>query len=115
MAYQCVSSEAVYRELSQGEYPHQKLTIEFIRELLFLDITVEVDDIVLTYINNYLMPEDPGGDAIHLAIASFHNCDFLVTWNCRHLANPNKVEHLRQINAKLGLFVPRLMTPDDLL
>lgn len=61
------------------------------------------------------MPNDPGGDAFHLAIASFHRCDFLVTWNCRHIANANKFGHIRRVNGRLGLGNPGLITPLELL
>jgi len=61
------------------------------------------------------MPTDPAGDALHLALASYHKCDFLVTWNCRHLANANKFGHIRRVNTMLGLFVPTLVTPLGLL
>ena len=61
------------------------------------------------------MPRDPVGDALHLALASFHKCDFLLTWNCLHLANANKFGHIRRINGMLGLFVPLLVTPLELL
>jgi hypothetical protein len=62
-----------------------------------------------------LMPADPAGDALHLALASFHKCEFLVTWNCLHLANANKFGHLRRVNGLLGLYVPVLATPLELL
>ncbi len=62
-----------------------------------------------------LMPSDPGGDALHLALASYHKCDFLATWNCRHLANANKFGHVRRVNTLLGLYVPALVTPLELL
>jgi hypothetical protein len=70
---------------------------------------------VEAYVRHQLMPSDPSGDALHLAIASFHRCDFLVTWNCRHLANANKFGHIRRVNGLLGLFVPTLTTPLELL
>jgi hypothetical protein len=70
---------------------------------------------VEAYVQHKLMPSDPGGDAIHLALASYHKCDFLVTWNCRHLANANKFGHVRRLNTMLGLFVPALVTPLELL
>jgi hypothetical protein len=44
-----------------------------------------------------------------------HRCDFLVTWNCRHLANANKFGHIRRVNTLLGLYVPSLVTPLELL
>ncbi len=74
-----------------------------------------VAEIVETYVARKVMPSDPIGDALHLAVASHHRCDFLLTWNCRHLANANKFEHIRRVNAVLGLFVPALVTPLELL
>ena len=61
------------------------------------------------------MPENPLGDALHLAVASYHKCDFLLTWNCDHLANANKFGHIKRINTILGLYVPALITPLELL
>jgi len=61
------------------------------------------------------MPADPRGDALHLAVASFHKADFLLTWNCNHIANPNKFDHIRRVNTMLGLFTPELVTPFALL
>jgi hypothetical protein len=61
------------------------------------------------------MPRDPAGDAAHLALASFYKCDYLLTWNCAHLANANKIGHIRRVNALLGLPVPQLVTPLELI
>ena len=72
-------------------------------------------EIVQTYLERELMPRDPTGDALHLALASYHKCDMLLTWNCRHLANANKFPHIRRINTMLGLYVPALVTPLELL
>ena len=52
-----------------------------------LEVSRAVADTVGAYVAHYVMPADPAGDALHLAIASVHKCDFLLTWNCRHLAN----------------------------
>ena len=43
------------------------------------------------------MPKEPQGDALHLAIASFHQIDVILTWNCAHLANPNKFGHIARL------------------
>jgi len=61
------------------------------------------------------MPKDPVGDAMHLALATYYKCDFLLTWNCNHLANANKFGHIERVNAMLGLSTPRLVTPLELL
>jgi hypothetical protein len=80
-----------------------------------LPIEPAIAEIVQAYIRHKVMPADPGGDALHLALASHHKCDFLVTWNCRRLANANKFGHIRRVNVLLGLFVPALVTPLELL
>ena len=80
-----------------------------------LPIDDQIWEIVETYIGHSLMPVDPTGDALHLAMASYHKCDFLLTWNCQHLANANKFQRIRIINGMLGLHVPNLITPLELL
>jgi len=67
------------------------------------------------YLTHKLMPVDTGGDAHHLALASFPRCDRLVTWNCKHIANPNKIEHIRMVNNALGIHTPQLLTPLEIL
>ena len=89
--------------------------LALVARLPLLAIDPGVTEIVETYIRHKVMPADPGGDALHLALASFHKCDFLVTWNCLHLANANKFGHIRRVNTLLGLFVPALVTPLELL
>jgi hypothetical protein len=54
------------------------------------------------------------GDAVHLAYASYYKMDFLLTWNCSHLANANKKDHIRRINAMLNLPTPEIITPLEL-
>lgn len=68
-----------------------------------------------TYIENKVMPADVTGDALHLALATLHECDILVSWNCRHIANVNKFDHVRKINGRLGYETPQLITPLELI
>jgi predicted nucleic acid-binding protein len=89
--------------------------LELISPLEQLVYTPEVEEIVEVYIGHKLMPLEGFGDAAHLALASFHHCDILVTWNCRHLANANKTGHIRRVNALLGLETPLLVTPLELM
>lgn len=113
--YELVTSPAVVDELERGDYPTRKECLELIGGLPLLAVEPAVMEIVDTYIARHVMPADPAGDALHLALASFHRCDFLVTWNCRNLANANKFGHIRRVNTLLGLYVPILVTPLELL
>ena len=74
----------------------------------------EIIDIASIYMKNFLMPKELIGDAMHLAYASYFKIDFLLTWNCTHLANANKKEHIRILNSRLNLFVPEIITPMEL-
>lgn len=113
--YELTTSDAVIDELQDGDYPSREAALVLVRDIPTLDITPEVAEVVDAYQRHHLMPMDPAGDALHLALASFHKCDFLVTWNCQHLANANKFGHIRRVNQLLGLYVPILATPLELL
>ena len=110
-----VTSAAVLDELERGEFPGRADAIRMVSNLTPLQISDEIVGIVREYIARQLMPADPSGDALHLAIASYYGCDFLVTWNCKHLANANKFESIAVVNGILGLEVPALVTPLELI
>lgn len=113
--YELVTSPAVLDELAGGPPERGAKRLALVHDLPLLPIESAIAEIVQAYIRHKLMPADPAGDALHLALASYHKCDFLVTWNCQHLANANKFGHIRRVNAMLGLFVPALVTPLELL
>jgi len=112
-----VSSQAVLDELNKGNYSDfkRKCCINLLNNLEFLPIESEIAVIIETYLQHKLMPANTGGDALHLAIASYYKCDILLTWNCRNLANANKFNHIRYVNNLLSLYVPILTTPLELL
>lgn len=111
-----VISAVVVEELERiPDAARRQESLNLIRGLEHLDYTDEVAEIVQVYLEHKLMPREALGDADHLALASFHNCDMLVTWNCRHLANANKAGHIHRVNALVGLRTPLLVTPLELL
>jgi hypothetical protein len=114
-AYSLFTSKYVLTELSRIPSARAAQTIGLIKEVDLLHPVPEIQRVVETYIQNRLMPADAEGDAAHLAMASMHRIDFVLTWNCRHLANMNKIDHLEVINRRLGLFVPKMTTPLTLL
>ena len=112
--YRCVTSDAVINELEAGEYPNKGEKLRLLAEIELLAINDSIEEIVEVYISHCLMPKNDLGDALHLAIASYHKIDFLLTWNCQHLANANKRAHIRRINERLKLFTPEMVTPYEL-
>jgi predicted nucleic acid-binding protein len=113
--FDLVTSQPVLDELSRGQYPGKNDALKLVSDLELLPIVEEIEEIVAVYISHSLMPKDAVGDALHLATASFYGCDYLLTWNCKHLANANKYRHMRRINAMMDLVTPNLVTPLELL
>ena len=107
-------SSAVLEELTDADFPGQRLAIALLQEMELLPVTSEIIGIAKFYQEHFLMPKGTTGDAVHLAIASFHEIDYLLTWNCKHLANTNKIHHIQVVNMRLGLWSPTLVTPEIL-
>ena len=102
-------------ELAAGPPDRSADWLALLAALPVLTVEPAIAEIVQAYIQHKVMPDNPAGDELHLVLASFYKCDFLVTWNCEHLANANKFGHIRRVNTMLGLFVPSLVTPLELL
>jgi predicted nucleic acid-binding protein len=112
--YDCFVSSAVIDELESGDYPMKTEKVQLISAIEYLEINSDIEEIVEVYLANCLMPKDVLGDALHLAIASYHKMDYLLTWNCSHLANSNKRRHIRLINGRLRISTPEILTPMEL-
>jgi len=110
--YECYISAIVLDELSAGDYLGRDACVALVGELSLLAVGPDVIEIAEVYQTRGLMPKHPSADALHLALASYYRMDYLLTWNCRHLANANKSRHLRVLNERMGLSVPNLVTPD---
>ncbi len=85
------------------------------RGLAILDLTEEVTALGEALVVEGPLPDKASDDAFHLAFATVHDMDYLVTWNCKHLAN---AEMLRQVERPLdekGYELPRVCTPEELM
>ncbi|MGZ8218246.1 type II toxin-antitoxin system VapC family toxin [Methylomagnum sp.] len=112
--YDLYVSEAILQELKNGDYPNKNKIISLISTLPMLPPVSDIEQIVEFYIANYVMPKSLVGDALHLAYASYFDIQYLLAWNCNHLANANKKRHIRVINGRLGLSTPEIVTPLEL-
>lgn len=113
--YEVFTSGFVLRELEEGNYPNKLSAMALLEKIPLLAPNSEIEIIVEQYMENYLMPINDVRDAFHLAFASFYKMDYLLTWNCAHLANVNKRSHIARVNQKLGFFTPVIVTPLELL
>lgn len=105
--YKLVTSSVVLDELARGMSERVPLRLGLLQSVRTVPHVPQVAGIVQTYLLHKLMPAKPPEDALHPALASWHGCDFIVTWNCRHLANPNKATHIPPDQYAAGVTRPK--------
>jgi len=76
--------------------------------------STEIEQISQGYLNQKIIPQSSSPDALHIAFASFYKIDFLVTWNCRHLAEGHRRKQVKLFNTSAGIYVPEIVTPLEL-
>ena len=104
-------SEAVLDEIRAIEEPNLRKALEnLIKDFEVLEITEEVIKLADVYLSHRRLPR---GDALHLASASIGGMDFLVTWNLRHIYKRGTQEMIREVNMRLRIPVPTIVTPED--
>lgn len=113
--YQVYSSVLVQREIERMEEPHRSGYLNLIDPLEKLELTEEVAILADGYIDRGIFHRKFIADAIHVALASFHKIDYIVTWNFGHLANVRKQARLRLFNTSAGFFSPVIVTPEFLV
>jgi hypothetical protein len=108
-------SGEVIEELSAPDFPHSQKALKMLSGLNLLELTPEVEQFADLMVNEKVMPAPSvAGDAVHVAVATVYRMDYILTWNVRHLANPNKRTHFGVICMRLGLVPPQIVTPDML-
>ncbi|CAN5293560.1 hypothetical protein BH09SUM1_BH09SUM1_08890 [soil metagenome] len=113
--YRCYSSDEVVKEASIGERKMAKLRL---KALAYTEpiITLEEDEILAEqFLRTGALPTSMRGDAMHLALAARLRLDYLLTWNCKHLANARILRRLDLEAQKAQKILPRVCTPIELL
>jgi hypothetical protein len=110
-----VISEAVLAEAARGDREQAGKRLAIVENLDRLPITTEVQRIARAYVRLRMIPESVDYDALHLAIASIHAVDYLLTWNCRHLAAATVRRQIAEFNTSEGLATPLICTPEELM
>lgn len=113
--YNIFISELVLAECSRGDERAVKLRINVAKEIPVLKITKECIELAKLFFTKALLPERARDDALHVAIATHYQMDFLLTWNCRHLANAHFIRKLQKISFDEGLVVPTICTPQEII
>ena len=108
-------SEAVLEEISAGDTDAVTRRRSFVDGLSILASTDDVADLAVEYQSRLGLASVAPLDAVHLAYAAVYEMGYLLTWNCKHLANGVVIQRLQTINLSLGRFTPIIVTPEELL
>lgn len=108
-------SEVVVEEAAAGNKESAEQRLNKLKGFPYLELTEKVEKIAQIYMEKLSIPKKALRDAAHLAVASVHNIDYLVTWNCVHLANGEIIKKLLKINEKLSIKTPVICTPEELM
>ncbi len=113
--FELVVSESVIDEIGGGDPTLADQRLRSVQNLRVLDVTSEMLSLAQRYEVDVPIPRKAQTDALHLACAVLGACDFLLTWNCAHLANGIVMRRLALLNARMGLPTPTIVTPEELM
>lgn len=115
LKYALYVSEAVLDECQAGDAKAAHRRLEYINHLSILRVTDEAVKLALLYSDILAIPEKSKVDAVHLALCVVYEMDYLLTWNCKHLAHGEVRTKLHSYNNHHGLFEPMVVTPLELM
>jgi predicted nucleic acid-binding protein len=113
--YSAFVSPVVSRELERTREPYRKSYLGLIKTLPHLEVTEEATILADGYLSRGIFQRKYLGDALHVALASFHKVDYLVTWNFGHLASVHRQARIKLFNAAAGFYSPEIVTPEFLV
>ena len=114
-AFRLYISQLVIDEASAGDPAAARQRLKAIQDLPLLDITPEIAELASSILAAGKIPRKAATDAAHIAIAAVHGMDFLVTWNCIHIANAAIAKALALICRQHGCECPVICTPEELM
>lgn len=113
--FRIVISQVVLDEISAGDSSEIRKRLELVRQLQVLDAPLAAEMLTLAITDAGILPPKAVRDAAHVAVATVHGVDYLLTWNCRHLANAQISRRVSKICSDRGYQMPAICTPEELL
>lgn len=114
-AFELFVSQSVWQECAAGNPDAARNRLAALEGMAVLAVTEDMIRFAEALISERIIPAKATEDALHIAIATLHRVDFLLTWNCRHIANPVIQEKIAEFLEQQGLFLPIICTPEELL
>jgi len=112
--YEIAVSQLVLDEAGAGAEEAAVERLELLDGIPLLDATdPRIDPIADALLAAHLLPDKARSDAEHVAIATVHGVDYLLTWNCKHIANAETLPRVYRLLTKMGYSPPLIVTPEE--
>jgi hypothetical protein len=108
-------SQVVLDEITSGEADMARRRLMLVRGIPLLEAHASANALGREILRSGLLPASADGDAAHIALATVHEMDILLTWNCRHIANVAIQQRLRRLVEQSGCTLPSLATPEEFM
>jgi predicted nucleic acid-binding protein len=113
--FELVASVLVINEARMGDPSAAQRRLTLLEGFPLLQVTDPAQRLAATIIQDGLLPQGAYPDALHIATATVHQVDYLLTWNCSHIANAEILPRVAVICERFGLTLPYICTPEELL
>jgi hypothetical protein len=113
--YELVCSQTVLDECGRGETGMAAGRITLLNSLPLLELSQEIVTISQELVDRGIIPTKAADDALHIAVASVHKIDYLLTWNCKHIANPHNQRRISDCLSAYGYIASVICTPEELI
>jgi hypothetical protein len=108
-------SEAVLQEAAGGDPSAAARRMAALQGISVLELTAPVAGLARALVAGHAVPANAAVDAVHIAVAAVNGMDFLLTWNCTHIANAATRGMIERVCRAAGLVPPVICTPEELM
>ena len=115
LEFELYISEFVLAEASQGHPEAAERRLSVLTDINELETPLEVRDLAFALIKKGSLPDKAELDALHIATATVNGMDYLLTWNCKHIANAIMRPKVEAVCRKYGYEPPIICTPQELM
>ena len=113
--YQLFSSAVAVNEARKGDEPLANERLGFLSETTLLDITDAATSLAFELLRRTRIPSKAEVDALHVAVATVHGMDYLLSWNCKHIVNGNILPQVYAVCRAEGFEPPLICMPSELM
>lgn len=113
--FELVTSQYVLNEAARGDSALAAKRLETLEGIALLELPDEIPSLASEILTRAILPPNALVDALHIATATFHGVDYLLTWNCKHIANARILPKIRELLIELNLPEPVICTPEEMV